>query len=189
MFSRRFLPLVSLIGLLIAAAGCGAGEGDRKPGPKTAEDYFPIKVGDRIVRMQLAVLDGEVQRGLMHRKSLGADDGMLFIFRRPQPMGFWMRNTTIPLDIGYFNSAGELREIYAMHPLDEKTVQSRGRDLQFALEMNQGWFKRAGVAPGAKLDLLAVAEALRARGLKPEAAGIPRSESGGGAKPANAKLP
>jgi uncharacterized membrane protein (UPF0127 family) len=86
-------------------------------------------------------------------------------------MSFWMRNTTLPLDIGYFDSTGELKEVYPMYPRDERPVASRGR-MQYALEMNQGWFARAGVTTGAKLDQAALAEALRARGLKPAQFGI-----------------
>jgi hypothetical protein len=170
--TRAAISLAASAFLLLAACG---GK-DAKPGPaaatKTAEDFFPIKIGDRTVRMQIAALPAETQRGLMFRKTLGADEGMLFVFTRPQPLGFYMRNTTIALDIGYLDANGELREIYPLHPLDERTVTSRAQDLQFALEVNQGWFKRNGVAPGAKLDLKAVAEALRARGLKPEQAGL-----------------
>ena len=57
--------------------------------------------------------------------------------------------------------------MYTLNP-----VTSRSRNIQFCLEMNQGWFKRNDVKPGAKLDLKAVAEALKARGLKPEQAGL-----------------
>jgi uncharacterized protein len=172
MFSRAILPASLLAACLAFAAGCGGAKTSADSAPKTVDDYFPIRIGDRVVRMQVAALPAEVQRGLMHRKSLGADEGMLFVFMRPQPLGFWMRNTTIPLDIGYIAPNGELREIYALHPLDEVTVQSRGRELQFALEVNQGWFRQNNVKPGARLDLKAVADALRARGLKPEAAGL-----------------
>ena len=108
----------------------------------------------------------------MFRQTMGEDEGMLFVFTAPQPMGFYMRNTTLPLDIGYFDASGELKEIYPMYPLDERTVASRSRNIQFCLEMNQGWYGRNGVKPGAKLDLKAVAGALRARELKPEAAGL-----------------
>ncbi len=170
MFYRlRLLPLFLLLGLL---AACGGKEAAKSTPPKSVDDYFSVKVGARAVRMQIAALPPEMQRGLMHRKSLDADDGMLFVFTRPQQLGFWMRHTTLPLDIGYFDSAGVLREIYPLYPLDERSVASRARNLQFALEMNQGWFKQAGVQPGDQLDLKAVAEALRARGLKPEAAGL-----------------
>lgn len=135
-------------------------------------DHFEIKVGDRTVHMQLAVLEAEMQRGLMERTDLGADEGMLFVYLRPQRMSFWMHNTPTPLDIGFFDAAGELREIYPLHPFDEKPMASRGTQLQFALEVNQGWFQANGVRPGARLDLKAVAAALKARDFEPRRFGL-----------------
>ncbi len=170
MFSRLRLTLVLLCPGFVA--GCDGSKTATAAAPKGVEEYFPVKVGGRMVRMQIAALPPEMQRGLMHRKSLGADAGMLFVFAQPQQLGFWMRETTLLLDIGYFDSAGVLKEIYPLYPLDERSVASRARDLQFALEMNQGWFKQSGVKPGARLDLKAVAEALRSRGLRPETAGL-----------------
>lgn len=167
-FVNAMLALVTVMGIW----GCGGGKPDQ-PGPKTAEDHFPIKVGSQTVRMQIAALPPELERGLMFRQKLGESEGMLFVFTRPQQMGFWMRNTTIPLDIGYFNAAGELVEIYPMYPRDERSVTSHSRDLQFALEMNQGWFRDHGVKPGDRLDRKALADALRARELDPKAAGLP----------------
>ena len=169
MFSRRSLPLLALFALLTA---CGDSEAVKNTEPKTVDHLFAIKVGDRTVQMQIAAELSEVQKGLMFRKTMGEDEGMLFVFTRPQQQGFWMRNTTLPLDIGYFDPSGELKEIYPMHPLDERPVTSRSRNIQFCLEMNQGWFQRHDVKPGAKLDLKAVAGALKDRGLKPETAGL-----------------
>lgn len=168
MLLRRLLPCVLVVSLL---AACGGSEA-KNTEPKTVGDWFTIKVGDRIVKVQIAALAAEQQKGLMFRKSLAEDEGMLFVFTAPQQQGFWMRNTTLPLDIGYFEPSGELKEIYPLHPLDERPVTSRSRNIQFCLEMNQGWFKRHDVKAGAKLDLKAVAEALRARGFKPEQAGL-----------------
>ncbi len=168
MFSRcRPAPFFALA--LLAACGGDAG---KNAAPKSVEDRFPIKVGGRTVQLQIAALPPELQKGLMFRQTMGEDEGMLFVFTAPQPVGFYMRNTTLPLDIGYFDASGELKEIYPMYPLDERTVASRSRSIQFCLEMNQGWYGRNGVKPGAKLDLTAVAGALRARELKPEAAGL-----------------
>ncbi|HKB57317.1 MAG TPA: DUF192 domain-containing protein [Lacunisphaera sp.] len=168
MFSRcRRAPLFALA-LLTA---CGGSDTAKNAGPKSVDDRFPIKIGDRTVQMQVAALPPELQKGLMFRQTMGEDEGMLFVFTAPQQQGFWMRNTTLPLDIGYINPTGELKEIYPMYPLDERSVTSRSRNIQFCLEMNQGWYGRNGVRPGAKLDLKAVAEALKARELKPEAAG------------------
>ena len=161
-----------LLASLVLLTGCGRADTVKETADKTVDDRFAIHVGERTVQMQVAVLPAELEKGLMFRSSMGADEGMLFVFDRPQPMGFWMRNCEIPLDIGYFDASGELKEIYPMYPHDERTVSSHSRSLQFCLEMNQGWFKQAGVRPGARLDLKAVAEAMRARGLKPEAAGL-----------------
>jgi uncharacterized membrane protein (UPF0127 family) len=167
---RRFLSLVA-IGLLTLLVGCGNNEAPAPAAPKTIADRFAIKLGDRTVQMQVALLPAETHQGLMFRQAMGENEGMLFVFDRPQQMSFWMRNTLIPLDIGYLDPAGELKEIYPMYPRDENPVGSRGR-MQFALEMNQGWYRSAGVKPGAKLDLAAVAAAIRARGLNPATYGL-----------------
>ena len=172
MFSRLSLTTAFATVALALLTACGGGEADKNTPPKTVQDFFSIKIGARTVQMQIAALPAEQQQGLMFRKTMGSDEGMIFIFTSPQQMGFWMRNTTLPLDIGYIDPTGELKEIYPMYPLDEKTVPSRSRSIQFCLEMNQGWFKQNGVKAGALLDLKAVAEALRARELKPEAAGL-----------------
>jgi uncharacterized membrane protein (UPF0127 family) len=169
MFSRRFLPFLAVFALLSA---CGGSDAAKTAVPKTVADRFAIKIGDRTVQMQIAALPSEQEKGLMFRTTMGEDEGMLFVFAAPQQQGFWMRNTILPLDIGYIDPTGELREIYPMYPHDERPVTSRSRNIQFCLEMNQGWFARSGVKPGARLDLKAVAEALKARGLKPEQAGL-----------------
>ena len=171
MYPRHSLPLFVLAVATLLTA-CGGSDAAKNVLPKTVDDRFAIKIGDRTVQMQIAALPPELQKGLMFRKTMGEEEGMLFVFTVPQPQGFWMRNTTLSLDIGYIDTTGELKEIYPLYPLDERTVNARSRQIQFCLEMNQGWYARSGVKPGAKLDLKAVAAALKARGLKPEAAGL-----------------
>lgn len=139
---------------------------------KTVADYFPVKIGERVARLQFAVLPNEQQRGLMERALLGTNDGMIFIYREPQQMSFWMRNTLVPLDIGFFDAKGELREVRQMFPRDERSVKSHGTDLQFAVEMNQNWYRDNGVKPGARLDIAAVKAALKERGFEPRRFGI-----------------
>jgi hypothetical protein len=159
--------LLAALSLALFAAGCNGERPAPAPPPaKTLSDFFPIRVGDRIVRMQFAVLTAEQQRGLMHRRDLGQDDGMFFVYGRPQRMAYWMRNTPTALDIGFFDAGGILQEVYPLHPFDETTVQSAGPQLQYALEVNQGWFRENGVKPGAQLDMKAVAEAMKARGFE-----------------------
>lgn len=171
MFSRPLSVLSAAILLVATLAACGEKTAPATA-PKTVNDHFPIKIGQRTVRMQIAALPPELERGLMFRKSLEHDEGMLFVFPRAQRMSFWMRNTPVPLDIGYIDAQGVLREIYPLHPLDERSVPSRGHDLKFALEVKQGWFKDNGVKPGDRLDLDAVRAAMQARELRLEAFGL-----------------
>lgn len=167
--------LVSLTCCWLALAftsGCGARESTLPAPPKTVSEYFTIRVGDRAVRMQVAVLPIEMEHGLMGRRDLGPDDGMIFVYPEPQTMSFWMHNTPTPLDIGFFSADGTLVEIYPMLPYDEKTVSSRSQDLKFALEMNLNWYRDNGVKPGAKLDLKALAAAVKARDFVPRKLGL-----------------
>jgi uncharacterized protein len=99
---------------------------------------------------------------------------MVFVFPAPQRMGFYMRNTPTPLTIGYFDADGVLREKYDMHPFDETTVSSRSDRIQFCVEMNQGWYDRNGIKPGAQLDLKALMAAMKARGVDPVEYGMNR---------------
>ena len=78
---------------------------------------------------------------------------VVFIFDRPKQMSFWMRNTHIPLDIGFLTKDGVLREVYPLYPFDETSRKSIRSDLLYALEVNQGWFDRHGVKPGDSFDL------------------------------------
>lgn len=160
-----FLVTCSLLLLLIACherKESPSLEAENRLGP---EHYFSLEVGEKEIEVQLAVSQSEMQRGLMHRKTLGPHQGMLFIYQRPQRMSFWMRHTSIPLDIGFFDREGVLREVYPLYPHDENAVLSRQENLQYALEMNRGWFSGYGIKPNlARLNLEAIKDALNSRG-------------------------
>jgi len=96
----------------------------------------------------------------MHRESMPTGEGMLFVFEKPQLQKFWMKNTRIPLDIGYFSADGKLRELHRGRPYDLSGMPSRAKDLQFVVELNEGEFKRLGLVPGARLDLNSVRQAI-----------------------------
>lgn len=109
----------------------------------------------------------------MHRKSLGENEGMLFIYNQPRTMSFWMRNTHIPLDIGYFSVDGILLEIHLLFPHDEKFVGSHSDAVQYALEMNQGWFSANNLRLGSGIDMEGLRASIEARGFSPRRLGIP----------------
>ena len=164
----RFLILVlSMVGSLIFLSGCGgAADADTSnANPTTIDDWLPVNLEDKSIEIQIAFKQHELSKGLMFRNSMGEQRGMLFYYDPPKQMSFYMRNTKIPLDIGYFTSDGVLREIYPMYPMDERSVKSRRDDILMALEMNQGWYAENGVKPGAAFDLPTLKKALLSRGI------------------------
>src|SRR5690349_15524248 len=96
-----------------------------------------LTLGDQ--KAVVEVVDTEQQRatGLMNRFSLQPDHGMLFVFDRPQPLAFWMKNTYIPLSIAFLDADGTILNIEDMKPQDESTHWSKGNAL-YAVEMKQG---------------------------------------------------
>jgi uncharacterized membrane protein (UPF0127 family) len=89
-------------------------------------------------------------QGLMFRKAMGANDGMLFVFEESSKHCMWMKNTLIPLSVAFIDDAGIIVTILEMQPHDE-TSRCATQPARYALEMNQGWFARRGVKPGVKL--------------------------------------
>jgi uncharacterized membrane protein (UPF0127 family) len=117
-----------------------------------------IKLGGKTLNVYIADTDDRREKGLMFIKTLGADDGMLFVFESAHPIGFWMRNTLIPLSIGFFDERGVLFNIQEMsvpgsimdqHPPSYESE----KPALYALEMNKNWFAKNKIKPGAKLVL------------------------------------
>ena len=115
--------------------------------------------------MQVVVSAEERNLGLMHRKSLAEKHGMLFLSKTPERQSFWMKNTWIPLDIGFFSASGELLEVHKLHPHEERSVKSRTDQALFAVELNRNGYRDAGIEIGEKLNLQDVRAALKARGV------------------------
>ncbi|MDQ8195952.1 DUF192 domain-containing protein [Coraliomargarita sp. SDUM461004] len=128
-----------------------------------SQTYFPITIDGHELQLQLALNAAEQQKGLMHRDTLAEDHGMLFLFDQPGQRAFWMRNTRIPLDIGYFDSNGTLLEVHKLFPYDETSVPSANATVLIAVETNRGWYQKHHVKPGARIDLTALQTALKLR--------------------------
>tara|TARA_R100000808_G_scaffold24984_2_gene60194 strand:+ start:210 stop:1235 length:1026 start_codon:yes stop_codon:yes gene_type:complete len=102
------------------------------------------------VDTEIASTPATRQQGLMFRRGMGEDSGMLFVFPDSNQRSFWMRNTPLPLSIAYTDDDGYILNIEDMEPFTEEHTYSNG-PARCALEMNRGWFKRNGVRPGHRI--------------------------------------
>lgn len=109
-----------------------------------------LTAGMHVVRAEVAADFGSRAQGLMHRKSLPANAGMLFVFDDVSIHCMWMKNTYIPLSVAFMDEAGTIVSISDMEPLSEQT-HCAARPARYALEMNRGWFAQRGIKPGMKL--------------------------------------
>lgn len=105
------------------------------------------------IYLNAEIADNEFRRrkGLMFRKSLPANEGMLFVFEYSQKLSFWMKNTYIPLSIAFIDSEGFIKEIYDMAPLNEHLIYTSNHPVRYALEVNKGWFAGNNIAPGCRV--------------------------------------
>jgi hypothetical protein len=111
-----------------------------------------LRIGEKNITAEIADEEHERAAGLMFRKSLASDSGMLFVMDRTGPVGFWMKNTEVPLTIAYIDPRGTILELHDLQPLDEKPVPSRFPNIAFALEMSQGWFSKNNIWPGERIE-------------------------------------
>lgn len=115
-----------------------------------------IKVGEQVVVVEVADTAEKHARGLMFRESLPEGTGMIFEFAEERPLSFWMKNTLIPLNIGYFDKQRKLIETHEMVPAVMGEVRPRNypssRPAMYALEVPKGWFARHKILPGARFE-------------------------------------
>jgi len=122
----------------------------RATGCSKSESGLPViklEVGDHTVKAEIASTEAQRARGLMYRRSMGKNDGMLFVYPTAEPLSFWMKNTYLPLSIAYVSKSGVIVHIEDMQPLTTKSHPSP-KPVPYALEMNQGWFEKNGVKVG-----------------------------------------
>jgi len=104
-------------------------------------------VGDATVKVELAETEGQRQRGMMYRKKLGADRGMLFLYPDEAVRSFWMKNTFVPLSVAFMDSDWEIVHITDMQPRSLASHSSLSK-CRYVLEVNRGWFDDNGVEAG-----------------------------------------
>lgn len=137
-----------LPGLLLAILlpGLAAEAEDRPQELPTIE----LGLGIHLIQAQVALTPAQRTVGLMFRKSMPANDGMLFVFEQARDQCFWMKDTLLPLSAAFIADDGTIVNIEDMAPgtLDR---HCSARPVRFVLELNQGWFDRRGVTAGARL--------------------------------------
>lgn len=114
-----------------------------------------LEIENKKVQIEIARTDQERSYGLMFVKSLEKDSGMLFVFNKETAQSFWMKNTLIPLSIGFFDKNQRLVDVQEMVPEKEqlKTYMSKSPAL-YALEMNKNWFSKNKIPIGAKFTFV-----------------------------------
>ena len=109
-----------------------------------------LNAGMHLLQVQLAQDFAQRQIGLMWRKEMPQNEGMLFIFEQPGVQCFWMRNTLLPLTAAFVMDDGTIVNLADMKPMNDDSHCSK-KPVRFVLEMNQGWFAKRNIQAGFKL--------------------------------------
>ncbi|MFZ4552241.1 MAG: DUF192 domain-containing protein [Aquabacterium sp.] len=114
------------------------------------ETVVQLGAGMHNITAEVALTPQEHQIGLMHRTSMGSNEGMLFVFEQPAQQCFWMKNTLIPLAVAFVADDGTVVNVDEMLP---QTLDNHcsTKPVRFVLEMNKGWFSKRGIKSGFKL--------------------------------------
>ncbi len=140
-FDRRsFVPV--LAAALLAAALPALGDAKL---PTTT-----LRVGSHPLKVEVASNEEQRSTGLMFRKSLPRDEGMLFVFEDPGYYAMWMKNTLIPLSVAFVDREGVILNIADMQPRTLDSHLANGPAL-YAIETNKGWFESHKVHAGDKV--------------------------------------
>jgi uncharacterized membrane protein (UPF0127 family) len=143
--NRGLLALAVLL-MLVAPASFWGGRPLHAAQLQTLE--IVTKTGVRNFSVELAVTDAELDRGLMFRRELPEGRGMLFDFKRDQPLTMWMKDTPLTLDMIFIRSDGSIARIFEnAKPLSTRTISS-GSPVRAVLEVPGGSARRLGIEPG-----------------------------------------
>jgi uncharacterized membrane protein (UPF0127 family) len=168
----------TLLVIALAFAGCGnqatatAGQNTNSPAPTPAgakpavtneidpvyghlthaQPKLPtvkIWLGDQELVTEMALRPIEIATGMMFRTNMLENEAMIFVFANAAPRSFYMRNCTVPLTAAYINPDGVIEEFVKLEPHNEVGVLSKSQNIQFVLELPQGWPERHNVRTGA----------------------------------------
>jgi uncharacterized membrane protein (UPF0127 family) len=109
-----------------------------------------LSAGIHNIQAEVAQTPDELATGLMFRSSMGASDGMLFVFQQPDTQCFWMKNTLLPLSVAFVADDGTIVDLDDMKP-QTLDPHCSTKPVRFVLEMNKGWFAKRGMKAGDRL--------------------------------------
>ena len=154
----RHSPAVLLVAAGFVVAGC-----EKSPPalssepvisfaePTEAQPKLPtvkLYMGPEQMDAEMCATPREEQTGMMFRKSMGENDGMIFSLPYTQQASFWMKNCFVPLSAAYIDPDGVIQEIHPLQPQDTNAVLSASNNIRFVLETPQGWFDKHNIKPG-----------------------------------------
>lgn len=137
---------LSVLALAWSMAACAALAQE----PQMNLPRLKLAAGMHQIDAQVAATPDQRMTGLMHRKEMPQQEGMLFVFDYPSQQCFWMKNTLLPLSVAFIEDDGTIANIDEMKP---QTLDSHcsAKPVRYVLEMNQGWFARKGIKAGQKI--------------------------------------
>ena len=109
-----------------------------------------LNAGMHLIRAEVVSDPGTRAEGLMYRKTMAQNAGMLFIFDEHATHCMWMKNTLIPLSVAFIDDRGTIVNIADMEPQTEASHCAE-KPVKYELEMNRGWFAARGIKPGSRL--------------------------------------
>ena len=118
---------------------------------QAAMPQIELTVNKQVLTTEVAHTDPDRMQGLMHRRMLPENRGMLFVFPNIAYHGMWMMNTYIPLSVAFIDNDGIIINIADMQP-HTRDSHNATRPARYALEMNLGWFRKRGIGPGMKIE-------------------------------------
>jgi len=112
---------------------------------------LPLHIGQHTFLAEVAATPSQRERGLMERKQLAPNGGMLFVFEHAGRHCFWMRNTPLPLSIAFIDAAGRIANLADMQAYSD-TLHCADTNVRYALEVALGGFSQRSIAAGAQVN-------------------------------------
>lgn len=144
------MTLVKRLAFFAATALFAAASAFAQSGPQPRLPTVDLTAGMHLIKAELAVTPEQQQIGMMFRRTMGTNEGMLFVNEDLGQRCFWMRNTLVPLTAAFIADDGTIVNLADMKPQTDDSHCS-AKPVRFVLEMNQGWFAKRGLKPGTKL--------------------------------------